>query len=33
MRAEVFLKTAPRTTLQYLLEPITSALRRAAREP
>lgn len=33
MRAEVFLKTAPRTALQYLLEPVTSALRRAAREP
>ena len=33
MRAEVFLKTAPRTALQYLLEPVTSALRRAGREP
>jgi multidrug efflux pump subunit AcrA (membrane-fusion protein) len=33
MRAEVFLKTAPRTPLQYLLEPLTSAWSRAAREP
>jgi HlyD family type I secretion membrane fusion protein len=33
MRAEVFLKTPPRTALQYLLEPITVSLRRAAREP
>jgi len=33
MRAEVFLKTAPRTALQYLLEPLTSALQRAGREP
>ncbi|MET1084425.1 MAG: HlyD family type I secretion periplasmic adaptor subunit [Burkholderiales bacterium] len=33
MRAEVYLKTARRTTLDYLLEPITGSLRRAMREP
>ena len=33
MRAEVFLKTPPRTALQYLLEPLTASLHRAAREP
>ena len=33
MRAEVFLRTAPRTALQYLMEPISESLRRAAREP
>ena len=33
MRVESFLKTTPRTTLDYLLEPINGSLRRAMREP
>jgi HlyD family type I secretion membrane fusion protein len=32
LRAEVFLKTGERTALDYLLEPISSSLRRALRE-
>jgi len=32
MPAEVFIRTHDRTALQYLLEPITNTLRRAARE-
>ncbi|MBL8488132.1 MAG: HlyD family type I secretion periplasmic adaptor subunit [Rhodocyclaceae bacterium] len=33
MPAEVFIRTVERPAMQYLLEPITSYLRRAAREP
>jgi multidrug efflux pump subunit AcrA (membrane-fusion protein) len=33
MRAEVYLKTGRRTTLDYLLEPIAGSLRRGMREP
>jgi HlyD family type I secretion membrane fusion protein len=33
MRAEVYLKTPGRTTLDYLLEPIAGSLRRGMREP
>jgi HlyD family type I secretion membrane fusion protein len=33
MHAEVFLKTAERTALDYLLGPMTESLRRALREP
>jgi multidrug efflux pump subunit AcrA (membrane-fusion protein) len=33
MPAEVFVRTDTRTTLDYLLAPVTSYLRRAMREP
>ncbi len=33
MRTEVFLKTRSRTMLDYLMEPITSTLRKSLREP
>ncbi len=33
MRAEVFLETAERTALDYLLAPVTASLRKAMREP
>ena len=33
MPAEVFVKTAERTALQYLVEPLTGYVRRAMREP
>lgn len=33
MRAEVFLRTGERTAMEYVLEPLTSSLRRAGREP
>lgn len=33
MPAEVFIRTAERTLLEYLLEPMTAYLRRALREP
>jgi multidrug efflux pump subunit AcrA (membrane-fusion protein) len=32
MPAEVFIRTRDRTALEYLLEPMTNTLRRAARE-
>jgi HlyD family type I secretion membrane fusion protein len=33
MPAEIYIKTAERTALQYLLEPMTAFLRRSLREP
>ncbi len=33
MPVEIFIKTADRTTVEYLLDPITAFLRRALREP
>ena len=33
MPAEVFVKTAARTPLEYLLDPISGYIRRAMREP
>jgi multidrug efflux pump subunit AcrA (membrane-fusion protein) len=33
MPAEVFIRTDERTTLDYLLAPVTSYLRRSMREP
>jgi hypothetical protein len=33
MPAEVFVKTAARTPLQYLFDPVTGYIRRAMREP
>ena len=33
MPAEVFIRTDTRTTLDYLLAPVTAYLRRAMREP
>lgn len=33
MQAEIFLKTRSRTMLDYLMEPITSTLRKSLREP
>jgi multidrug efflux pump subunit AcrA (membrane-fusion protein) len=33
MPAEVFVKTAARTPLQYLFDPVTGYIRRAIREP
>ncbi len=33
MPVEIFIKTAERTTLEYLLDPVTAYVRRALREP
>jgi hypothetical protein len=33
MPAEIFIRTDERTTLDYLLAPVTSYFRRAMREP
>ncbi len=32
MPAEIFVRTRERSALEYLLEPLTNTLRRAARE-
>jgi hypothetical protein len=33
MPAELYIKTAERTTLEYLLTPVTAFLRKSLREP
>lgn len=33
MPVEIFIKTAERTALEYLLDPVTAYVRRALREP
>jgi multidrug efflux pump subunit AcrA (membrane-fusion protein) len=33
MPAELFIKTAPRTALMYVLDPVTGFLQRSLREP